>query len=47
MHCWTFDAEGIVSAQTRVSKTNVKTLRAGRSTNDSLCATKVDALSDI
>ncbi len=47
MHSWTFDAEGIVSAQARVSKANVKALRAGRSQNDFICAAKVDVLFDI
>jgi len=47
MPSWTFDAEGIVSALGHVSKANVKALRAGRSPSDSICAAKVDALSDI
>ncbi|WP_296755869.1 hypothetical protein [Thiobacillus sp.] len=47
MHSWTFDAEGIVSAQAHVSKANVKALRAGRSPSDFICAAKVDALSDL
>ncbi len=47
MPCWTFNAQGIVSAQANVSEANVKALCAGRSQNDFICAAKVDSLLEL